>query len=154
MTNRVRSVGSVLAIGLILFIVGLLLPYLAAFLIADTRRTVTETALQVRNYWKQELIAFAVVGVAYLLYRIKHRWLAWYGGLEIAVAYLGAFHSTTKSLSLIMTGSLETLDTDAERVLALLAFVGSIYVGVQGFENLKAGLKARREQAVGITPES
>lgn len=149
MTNRPSATLRYAAIGIILFILGALLPWLTKFFIADTRRTVNETALNLRIFWKQELVGFAVLGLAYLLYRLKKQYLAWYGGLEIAVAYLGAFHATTKSLSLILTGSITTLDTDADRMLALLTLLGSVYLGVQGFENLKAGLKQGEAKAAG-----
>jgi hypothetical protein len=144
--RQARSAVRLAGIGILLFVIGLMLPYLISFLIADSRRTVNDAVVHYRDYWRYELIALASVGVAWLLYHFRQRHRAWYGGLEIMVAYLGAFHSSTRTLSLIVSGSLFELDTDPDRMLALLALATSVYVGVRGFDNLAIGLKELKEK--------
>jgi hypothetical protein len=143
MSSRTRDYARFAFLGALLFVLGAVLPYVASYLIADSRRTITELGTHIRLYWQEQLIAFGIIGIAYLLYLLRKKYLAWYGALEIMVAYLGAFHSSTKSLDLILTANLTTLDTDTERMLALLALVASVYVGVAGLENLIKGLKGK-----------
>jgi hypothetical protein len=140
----VMAVLVALTLALVLYVAPDVRQALKSWALSEYEREAQEFKAELQdigNWWMQSAAGLLTMGISYLLFRIRQKWLLYYGMAEVGVAALVAFHTTTTLREALAARGDTPLDEDAPSMLAILSLAGALYLAIRGYNNVSEALK-------------